>query len=208
MDASFWHERWAQGRIAFHEGHANSYLARFADRLDGAARVLVPLCGKTEDLAYLAGRGHQVVGLELVEDAVRAFFSEHGLAPEREERGPHVVYTAGAITLIAGDALTVPPDVLGAFDAIFDRAALVALPPDMRKRYVARLRELAPPGARVLLVAIEYTVERDGPPFAVFSDEVRALYAGARVEELASGPDPRPRDELPGAIERCYAITL
>jgi thiopurine S-methyltransferase len=208
MDASFWHERWTTKSIGFHEGKPNSYLARFASRLDGHARVLVPLCGKSEDLAFLAGHGHTVVGVELVEDAVRQFVDEHCLTPAREVRGEHVVYNAGSVTIVAGDVLTTTTELLGGFDAVYDRAALVALPPDVRRQYVAHLRAMAPPAARVLLVAFEYDQSKKaGPPFAVMPDEVAALYAGAAIEDVASGPDPRPWTDIE-PIEHCWSITL
>ena len=78
MEPSFWLERWRENRIGFHEGHPNSYLERHRSELGAGRRVLVPLCGKTEDLAYLASLGHHVVGIELAEAAARAFFVEHG----------------------------------------------------------------------------------------------------------------------------------
>lgn len=204
MDASFWKERWAAGSIGFHEGRPNTYLQRFVAHLDGYRRVFVPMCGKTEDLAFLASHGHEVIGVELVEDAVRAFFDEHGLVPARTQRGEHVEYAAGGITLLAGDVLTARPDL----DAIYDRAALVALPPETRRRYAAHLRSLAHAGTRMLLVAFEYDqTKKAGPPFSVDDREVRELYAGATIEELAAGPDPRKWDEI-APIERCYAITF
>src|SRR5262245_40223150 len=128
MDADFWFQRWREGRIGFHEGAPNRFLVKYGDRLTGARRILVPLCGKTEDLAYLASRGHDVVGIELVEDAVRQFFAEHHLTPSITQRGPFTNYTAGAITIVVGDFFATSPDLVGSIDAIYDRAALVALP--------------------------------------------------------------------------------
>ncbi len=207
VDPAFWHERWQQGRIAFHEARVNAYLERHADRLATYPRVLVPMCGKSEDLAFLASHGHDVVGVELVEAAVVAFFAEHGIAPVVTARGALIEYVAPAITVVQGDVFATTPEVIGAIDAIYDRAALVALPADMRPRYVAHLRGLAP--KRVLLVAFEYDqTQMAGPPFAVAETEVRALYAGATIELLSEGPDPRVRENWPPAIERCYAVTL
>lgn len=209
MDQSFWRARWQEGRIGFHEGRPNTYLERHASRLDGCARVLVPLCGKAEDLAFLAGRGHEVIGVELVEDAVRAFFAEHGATPEIRARGSLTEYTAGTITLLAGDVFAVTPEHVGHVDALYDRAALIALPPEMRARYVPHVRKLLAPGARGLLVTLEYAQQlAEGPPFAVLEDEVRALWAHASVELVDEGPDPRVREGMPPAVERCFALRL
>lgn len=209
METDFWKQAWAEGRTRFHEGVANQHLVAHAARLSG--RVLVPLCGKAEDLAYLASRGHQVIGVELVEDAVAAFFAEHGLTPAVDEPWSdttHRAYRYGAITLIAGDWFSVTREMVGAVDSIYDRAALVAMPPERRIAYVAKVRELVPPSTRGLLVSLAYPQEAfEGPPFSVEDNEVRAHYT--QVEKLdehaAMG---RIGEANIGAVERCYAITI
>ena len=189
MDPDEWFARWRDGRIGFHEGRPNDMLERHLARLGTARRVLVPLCGKAEDLAFLAAHGHQVIGVELVEDAVRAFFAEHDLTPEVSARGPFTAYTAGAITLLAGDIFATTPELLGPVDALYDRAALIALPPEVRPRYVAHLRGLLPAGARGLVISLEYPEDAmSGPPFSVREPEVRQLFAGLDLELLEAGP--------------------
>ncbi len=208
MDASFWIERWAEGRIGFHEGKPNHFLERHADRLTGARRVLVPLCGKAVDLAFLAARGHEVVGVELVEDAVRQFFAEHGVTPAVTPRGAFVQYTAGAITIFAGDWFGTDAALLGPIDAVYDRAALIAMPPALRARYVNHQRTLAG-DAPILLVTLEYPQEvMEGPPFAVLEDEVRRLHAPARVElvDEAAGRTARLPPDAP-CREKCFLVT-
>src|SRR4051812_30975699 len=126
MDPAFWRSRWQDKQIGFHEGKPNAFLARFAERLTG--RVLVPLCGKSEDLAYLESLGHEVVGIELAETAVSEFYAEH---------------PGTSVKIISGDFFAVTPEQVGRIDSIYDRAALIALPPDMRPRYAAHLQTLA-----------------------------------------------------------------
>jgi thiopurine S-methyltransferase len=209
MERSFWETRWKEGRIGFHEGRPNSYLERHADRLADDPRVLVPMCGKTEDLAFLASRGHDVIGVELIESAVRAFFDEHGIAPTITPRGKLVEYASPPITIYAGDIFDATRDIVGPIDAIYDRAALVALPDDTRRRYVDHLRSLAGKGKRVLLVSYEYDQSlMAGPPFSVEEAEVRMLYDGCTVELLVTAPDTRIRPDAPPALEKCFAITL
>lgn len=206
MQPEFWRERWAENKIGFHEGKPNNFLAQFLAHLPGH-RVLVPLCGKAEDLAFLAAQGRHVVGIELVEDAVRAFFSEHGATPTIERRGDLAIYTAAEIQVIAGDVFAVSRADVGAIDALYDRAALVALPPDLRPRYVSHLRTLAPAAAG-LLVTIEYPQDlMSGPPFSVPQPEVHTYYPSAELlaeGELRSGR----AAELGVARERCYRIAL
>lgn len=208
MEPSFWKARWAEGRIGFHEGKPNRKLERHAARIAHARRVLVPLCGKAIDLAYLAGLGHEVLGVELVEDAVRQFFDEQGVTPVVERRGGFVAYSAGTITVFAGDMFATDAALLGPIDAVYDRAALIALPPEMRPRYVAHVRALAA-GAPILLVNLEYPQEvMEGPPFAVLEDEVRRLFAGAQIELIDDEPGHLLR--LPPDVpcrEKCFFIS-
>jgi thiopurine S-methyltransferase len=211
MDPSFWQERWREGRIGFHEGQPNTLLERYGQRLGGTRRVLVPLCGKSEDLAWLAAQGHQVVGVELVESAVRAFFAEHGLTPRESQVGGLRRFEAGAVTLVQGDFFACTAAELGACDAFYDRAALIALPPELRARYVRHLRGLLQPGAPGLVITLEYAQERmEGPPFSVLEAELRALYQGAHVALLAERPAQAPRIAELGleAHERCFSVDV
>jgi thiopurine S-methyltransferase len=205
-----WLARWRDGRIGFHEGRTNALLERHAAGIAGARRVLVPLCGKAEDLAFLAAHGHQVVGIELVEQAVREFFEEHALVPSVSARGGLVEYRAGAVTLLAGDLFAATPELVGPVDALYDRAALIALPAELRPRYVAHLRTLLPPGAPGLVITLEYDQQRmKGPPFAVHEPELRSLYSARTLELLEERPAPpggKCTQSGVSAIERCFAI--
>lgn len=206
MDVAFWAQRWSEGRIAFHEGKANGFLSRHARVLAGRT-VLVPLCGKAEDLAFLAAQGHDVVGIEVVEDAVKAFFAEHELTPTVRELGSggsggRRVYSAANITIVAGDFFAATREDVGPVDGYYDRAALIALPPETRPRYVEHVRRLLGEGARGLLVALEHA-NGSGPPFSVGDAEVQTLYRGARLTLLEEG---RAEERFTDGRERCYAI--
>lgn len=212
MDIAGWEACWRQGRIGFHEGQPNRFLARHVGRLGAARRVLVPLCGKTEDMAFLAARGLDVMGIEAVEDAPQAFFAEHGLTPAvREVRAGLRQYEAGRVTILVADVFTCTKADIGAVDALYDRAALVALPPEVRARYVPHLRAMLQPDATGLVITLEYGPGRfEPPPFSVSEAELRGLYEGAIVESLEERPaeGPRLREAGIDASERCSLITL
>jgi thiopurine S-methyltransferase len=209
MDPAFWKSRWAEGRIGFHEGVPNTYLVRHLDKLVGRPRVLVPMCGKSVDLAFLAAHGHDVTGVELVEDAVKAFFDDHHLTPVITQHTAFVEYSVPSIRVLAGNVFATDRALLGPIDAIYDRAGLVALPDDMRRDYVDHLRNLASKGSRVLLVSYEYDQSQaQGPPFSVEEGEVRALFDNCEVELLSSAPETRIREGWPPAVEKCFSITL
>lgn len=164
-----WLRRWADGNIGFHRANAHPALERHW--LPRTGSVLVPLCGKSLDLRWLAERGHQVVGVELAERAVADFFAEQELRYERRDGVlPAWVAQDLPITIHQGDYFALAGVRC---DALYDRAALVALPPDLRARYTRHTDGLLRDGAFRLLVTLEYEQRLvAGPPFAVPADEV------------------------------------
>jgi len=198
MHQDFWHERWRTGQVGFHQSTVHPFLARWWPTLGvpAAARVYVPLCGKSLDMVWLAERGHAIVGSELSPIAIRDFFAGQGLEPVQAEQDGFIRHTAGCYTILEGDALALTTDQTGPIEAVYDRAALVALPPDMRAAYAASLARLTSPGVQALLVAFEYPQEmKGGPPFSVAAEEIRELFETAftvreveRLDILAESP--------------------
>lgn len=179
MEADFWHQRWRDGQIGFHQDRVTPQLEQHWDALGllPDSRVFVPLAGKTLDMLWLAARGHRVLGVELSRLAVEQFFAENGLATtiHGSKYGTH--YRAGEIELVCGDAFALDADALAGCAGVFDRAALIALPPELRLRYAGELYSQLPSGCRGLLITLEYPQEeKAGPPFSVREAEVRALY--------------------------------
>jgi thiopurine S-methyltransferase len=188
MQSDFWLDRWREGRIGFHQDRVTPMLERHWDAigLAPAARVFVPLAGKSLDLLWLASRGHRVLGVELSGIAVEQFFSENRLSPTRHDSRYGVHYVAGEIELIHGDAFALDEALLETCEGVYDRAALIALPRHMRCRYAAELYGRLPAGCRGLLVTLAYPQgQKAGPPFSVQEDEVRSLYdAQWRIDVL------------------------
>ena len=179
MNPDFWHQRWHDNQIGFHQAAPTPLLLKHWPSLGvpAGAKVFVPLAGKSLDMPWFAAQGHRVLGVELSELAVAQFFAENGLQPEIRDTHYGRHYEAGGIELILGDAFGLDADLLRDCDAVFDRAALIALPPELRRRYANELYAKLPAGCRGLLITLEYPqAERDGPPFSVPGDEVRALY--------------------------------
>lgn len=196
MDADFWKARWESNQIGFHEGKPNAYLERHLDKLalPAGARVFLPLCGKTRDIGWLLSRGLRVAGAELSPIAVGQLFEELGVVPQITQEGSLARYAAGGLDIFLGDVFALTAEALGTVDAVYDRAALVALPPPMRARYVPHVAALSG-GVPQLLVSYVYDQSQaDGPPFSVAPDEVRALYGEFYAVSQIDGA------ELPGGL--------
>jgi thiopurine S-methyltransferase len=180
MHEDFWQQRWARNEIGFHLSEVNPYLQQFWPALDvpAGAQVLVPLCGKSVDMAWLTQQGYRVLGVELAQAAVEAFFSEQGLQAEIDQFGAFRRYRSGAIEVLCGDFFSLTAADLLECRALYDRAALIALPESMRERYAAHLASILPSGCWGLLVTLDYPQEQmPGPPFAVGEAEVQRLLA-------------------------------
>ena len=175
MHPDFWQQRWREGRIGFHQDKPMPLLLKHWPSLGVApgSRVFVPLAGKSLDMVWLASQGHRVLGVELSPLAVEQFFSEHGLQTDRRETRYGTHFDAGGIEIILGDAFGLDAEVLAGCDAVYDRAAVIALPPELRDRYVGELYARLPQGCRGLLITLEYPQdEKQGPPFSVTEAEV------------------------------------
>jgi thiopurine S-methyltransferase len=169
-----WEARWRENRIGFHVDAVNPYLEQFQSALlaDSPQRVLVPLCGKSHDMPWLAQRVPEVIGIELSEIAVQALFEEHGLPVAREG----AVWRGGGLTVYQEDFFTV--NLPAPADAAYDRAALIAMPPARRPQYAGHLLRLLRPGARILLIGLEYDAGvTGGPPYSVPDGEVQSLFS-------------------------------
>ena len=169
MDEQFWHRRWELNEIGFHEGKANALLVAHLEALSLAhgGRVFLPLCGKTIDIHFLLSRGYRIAGAELSRVAVEQLFAELGVAPEITAVGPMTRYSAPSIDIFIGDIFHLSAEMLGPVDAVYDRAALVALPAPMRDRYAAHLMKITGTAPQ-LLIAFDYDQSvMAGPPFAV-----------------------------------------
>ncbi|WP_105902690.1 thiopurine S-methyltransferase [Vibrio gangliei] len=185
QDQEFWHNKWAENQIGFHLDDVNPLLTAFWLQL-GLARqdnVLVPLCGKSEDLIWLAQKHEEVTGVELSNIAVRAFFAEHFYTPMVTPlNGQHELYQFDELSIYAGDFFTAP---LTQYQCIYDRAALIALPPELRAIYAERIKSLLAPGGKILLISLDYPQsEMQGPPFSVPKSEIEVLFAGFNITHL------------------------
>lgn len=177
-DPQDWVGRWREGRTGFHQSETNPFLVRHRDALPGPpARILVPLCGKSQDMVWLRAQGYRVLGVELSELAVEAFFEEQGLTAVKDRHGPFARYQSEGIEILQGDFFALSAQLAGQIDGVFDRASVVALPPELREPMAKTLAEVLPTGAPMLLVSFDYPQhEMNPPPHAVPDTELQRVF--------------------------------
>ena len=185
MNPEFWQTRWQEKRIGFNQSDVNPLLIKyFADlNLPIGNRVFVPLCGKSIDMVWLAHQGFDVVGIELVESAAQEFFIEQAISYtviEHSKQTDIKCYQgeiAGrTIDLWVADIFTLSADDIGHVDAVYDRAALIAMPAELRPQYSQQLINLSQNAPQLLLTLHYDQNERAGPPFSISQEQVQQYY--------------------------------
>jgi thiopurine S-methyltransferase len=191
MLANFWHQKWEKNEIGFHLPDANPLLVKHFPSLNlkQGARIFLPLCGKTLDIAWLLAQGYRLAGAELSAIAIEDLFNRLNLTPTITKLDEITHYSAHNIDIFVGDFFNVTPAMLGNVDAVYDRAALVALPVDMRKQYATHLITLTNTASQ-LLICFEYDQAlHAGPPFSVTADEVKQYYQATYDTSLLGSSD-------------------
>jgi thiopurine S-methyltransferase len=193
-DSTDWKRRWETGETGWHQTEVEPFLKQFW-RAKKGARVFVPLCGKTLDMKWLIDQGHFVVGVDLSEFACEGFFREHGIAFEKKAVGAFTQFESERCILWVGDFFQLTPAMIGPVAAVYDRAALIALPPELRKKYAAHIKnlikdEVYKPGFEFLQIVLMRTPQdSDGPPFSVRFEEVESHYRDIfETEKLVQEP--------------------
>lgn len=190
MKPKFWLERWQNNQIGFHQTQFNALLLEHwpALELPKGADVFVPLCGKSLDMRWLEQNEHRVIGVELAQVAIQTYFAEGQEVAQQTQLEGVAAFSGAQTTIFHSDLFSLTAPMLETVSGLFDRGALVAMPSDMRARYVDHLLRIVPDGCRILLLTFEYDQNLvAGPPHSVTPEEVQALYGGrCQVEKLDS----------------------
>jgi thiopurine S-methyltransferase len=181
-----WHQRWHEGKIGWHKASPNEHLANHFQQLNlTKGTILVPLCGKSQDLIWLAKQGLSVVGIEMVEEGIQSFFTEWGKTPEIYFANGCKYYRKENITILHSDFFQVNTEQLPPIDAIYDRAALVAIPPEIRSKYISHQINLLKKNGKFLLLTYNMPVpESQGPPYPVRPEKIANLYQNTSSVQL------------------------
>lgn len=191
-DNQLWLQLWRDQQIDFHQKTVNNFLTSFWNDLDHSkkSRIFVPLCGKTLDMIWLADQGHEVIGVELSPIAVKKFFKENKLKVKKRRIGHFTVWRHGRISILCGDYFALKKADLGHIDTVYDRAALTALPEDIRKLYVAHMKLIIPLSTNIFLLTIEDIEEFSNPePTHRVDEEITTLYSENYFIKLAHVKD-------------------
>lgn len=175
----YWQTRWKIKDIGWDQQQPNPLLVEYFNlfKLKSGSRIFVPLSGKSVDMVWLAKQGYHVIGVELSLEACQLFFTEHHIPYKQSKQGNFDILTSEKITLLSGDFFDLDKTILGNVDAVYDRAALIALPTETRRQYAKKTISLLDSHAQILLITFNYSeTEMQGPPFSVNKKETQQLF--------------------------------
>lgn len=178
MQFDYWLDKWKAGDTKFHMDDVNKFLVQHYKNI-APSRFFVPLCGKTLDMLWLATHGHKVIGVELSKIACEAFFTENKLSYETKHIDDFILYFNESIQIWCGDIFQLPAHAYKDVSFIYDRAALFALPLNLRLQYVEKLKSIAAQSKKLqmLLLSIEYQQDLvQGPPFSLSHYDINTYY--------------------------------
>lgn len=178
MENDYWLSRWQEGDIKFHQSELNPYLLNYYALLglESNDTILVPLCGKTQDMLWLQQQPLHVVGAELSDTACSGFFEENDLEYSATQKDNFTIYQGDHIELFCGDFFELKQNQIGKIKAVYDRAAMIALPLEYRQRYVNKTIELTEAGSKILLISLESSHQPQTPPFVINEKEIIGYY--------------------------------
>jgi len=178
MDIDFWKDKWEKNIIGFHLSEVNPLLVKYYEQLslEKNARLFLPLCGKTKDISWLLSKGHSIVGVEFSELAIKQLFDELQVEPKITQHEDLKLYSAQGLDIFVGDFFKLNTSLIGMVDAIYDRAALVALPSSIREKYSIHLKDITKEAPQLLVTFMYDQNLLKGPPFSVSNDEVYNHY--------------------------------
>ncbi|XP_013388822.1 probable thiopurine S-methyltransferase [Lingula anatina] len=158
-----WIEAWDSDQVGWHMSGVNHYLKEFLDVMVAGkkdAKVLVPLCGKTVDMKWLADLGHTVVGIEGAEKAAKEFFTEQNVPVNIEQcdaiQGKLYRSADNKIRFYVGDFFYFNENLEGQFDAVWDRGSLIAVDEKDLVSYVSIIKSLLKTGGHCLAEVFDF----------------------------------------------------
>ena len=198
MNPEFWQARWKEKRIGFNQPKVNPLLIKYFSDLQMAigSRIFIPLCGKSIDMIWLANQGFDMVGVELVESAVQEFFTENNISYtiKAHDKSSNIKCYQGqlsgqTIALWVADIFMLSTNDVGRVDAVYDRAALIAMPEELRLQYSQQVIDLSQNAPQLLLTLNYDQNERAGPPFSISHEQIQQYYsAHYQIQELEGKP--------------------
>jgi len=202
-----WLDRWKKGTTGWHRSDVNPQLIENINQLSEARtqKIFVPLCGASLDMKYLIDQGFNVVGVELSPLAIDRFFNENQIEYKVSKVEEFDLYQGKNIEIYCGDFFRLKKDYFYDVSCVYDRAALIALNPDLQKKYVRHLKDILPNSSKILLLTMFYPQnEMEAPPFSVDDVGVEDLFSDSKEIKKISSANEKESSLKPNDLNLTY----
>jgi thiopurine S-methyltransferase len=179
MELSYWQSRWQKGNTGWHMDTVYPPLPHLWNQIgmNSDTRVLVPLCGKSLDLLWLTDHCDTVTGVDISPKALQHVMQKHSESFIKDTSHGFTIYRSDSLVLWEGDFAKLPSDQIPPQNLIYDKASIIALPPEKRQRHAEKMIELSSFNTQILIQIFEYDQnEMNGPPFSVEEQELKRLF--------------------------------
>ncbi|XP_037280158.2 thiopurine S-methyltransferase [Rhipicephalus microplus] len=164
----FWSHLWKQGHTVWQQPGVHKLLINNKETLlrgRTGARVFLPLCGKAHELRWFYDMGHNVIGVEFVEECVRSYFNDGGLQIE-EATCPIIkckIFRTPdhRLQVFICNIFDFKRECAGIMDIVWDRSGFTAMRVEDRGRYAAVIKNLLAPGFSYGMWTVVYDSETD-----------------------------------------------
>ena len=208
MSNKIWKDKWKRNDIAFHQSTSNHLLKKYISQLNisAGADILVPLCGKSLDMNILANLGYNVIGIELSNIAIKAYFEALNVKPTREKYKRFITWKYKNTEIWCGDIFDLTKKEIGHIGVLYDNTSLTAFSPDIRPQYVQHFHDMLSEKNQILLITTETPDETQINSAMTIDDEIQSLYERQYHITLLHGErvithDPEQPDEAKRPME-------
>lgn len=170
LNKDYWENRYLNNDAVWDTGAVTTPLKTYIDQLtDKSIKILIPGAGNGYEFEYLISQGFDNV-----------FVVDFAASPLNniKKRMPSI----NDNQLITADFF----EIEGKYDLILEQTFFCALQPDLRKKYVQKMKSLLQPNGKIAGLLFQFPLTAQGPPFGGSETEYENLFSNDFVIETMS----------------------
>jgi SAM-dependent methyltransferase len=178
MEKEFWDQRWKDQQTGWDIGYVSTPIKEYFDSInDKELKILIPGCGNSYEAEYLNEKGFKnVFVVDISQHAIDSFLSRCPDFPEYR--------------CIHADFF----ELNDQFDIVVEQTFFCAIHPDMRDRYVEKMKTIIKPGGKFVGLLFDFPLE-SGPPFGGSKEEYLQRFSkhfnNVSIERAENSIEPR-----------------
>jgi len=160
LTKNYWEERYQKGEISWNVGNITTPIKEYIDQLtDKNIKILIPGAGNGYEFDYLIEK--EFKNSFVVDYAETPLENIKKRIPDLDEN-----------QIINTDFF----ELKEKYDLIIEQTFFCALNPELRKRYVQKMKSLLNPKGKIVGLLFQFPLTTEGPPFGGSTEEYSALF--------------------------------